>query len=138
MRRLCGLAAALIAAISLSSIQARAQEQPAPELGAPIDYAAVTRWLRALPPEQLIAIAWNGTGQEQRALSIARRESGMRCDADNPRSSAAGLFQTISIHAPRAARLGLTWGEIAGPDCLSDILLAKSLWQEQGWRPWRL
>ena len=102
-----------------------------------MDYVAVIAYERTLSAETLIRIAWAGTGQENRAISIARRESGLRCDADNPRSSAAGLFQTMSIHAGRAQRLGLTWAEVAGPDCLSDVLLAFDLYREQGWAPWR-
>ena len=94
--------------------------------------------MRTLPAQTLIEIAWAGTGQTERALAIARRESGLRCDADNPTSSAAGLFQTIGLHRPRAARLGLTWEEIAGPDCLADVLLAHDMWRDSGWAPWRL
>jgi len=114
---------------------ARADEQP---VCAVVDCAAVVRYLRALPPETLIVIAWDGTGQTERALAIARRESGMRCDAANPRSSASGLFQHLSIHAPRAERMGLSWSEITGPDCYADVLLAKAMWLESGWAPWRL
>lgn len=93
-------------------------------------------YLRSLPPETLIRIAWAGTGQADRAVAIARRESGLRCDADNPRSSAAGLFQTLSIHRPRAERLGLTWANVTGPDCFDDVLLAFDMWQDGGWGPW--
>jgi hypothetical protein len=95
-------------------------------------------WLRALPPEELIRIAWDGTGQIDRALRIARRESGLRCDADNPRSSASGLFQTLAIHRPRAERLGLAWSDVTGPDCLADVILAKAIYADSGWGPWRM
>lgn len=98
----------------------------------------VIAYERTLPAQTLIEIAWYGTGQTQRALAIARRESGLRCDAKNPRSSASGLFQTMRLHEGRARRLGLTWSEIQGPDCLSDVLLAYALWAEQGWAPWRV
>jgi hypothetical protein len=93
--------------------------------------------LASCTPEQIIRWRWEGTGQADRAVAIATRESGLRCDADNPRSSAAGLFQTMSIHEARATRLDLRWSDVTGPDCLADVLLAFSLWQEQGWRPWR-
>lgn len=113
---------------------ADAQEAPAPI----VDYTAVIAYERTLPAETLIRIAWAGTGQADRAVAIARRESGLRCDADNPRSSAAGLFQTLSIHRARAERLGFTWAEVAGPDCLADVMLAFDMWQDSGWRPWAL
>lgn len=105
----------------------------------PVDRYLVTyEWLRALPPEELIRIAWAGTGQADRAIAIARRESGLRCDADNPRSSASGLFQTLSIHRPRAERLGLSWADVTGPDCLADVILARAIYADSGWGPWRV
>ena len=102
----------------------------------PVDYTDVIAYERTLPAETLIRIAWAGTGQTDRALAIARRESGLRCNADNPRSSAAGLFQTLDIHRPRAERLGLSWSNVAGADCLDDVLLAFDMWSDSGWRPW--
>ena len=101
-------------------------------------YVRTYEWLRALPADELIRIAWAGTGQESRALSIARRESGLRCDADDPRSCASGLFQTLSIHRPRAERLGLKWSDVTGPDCLADVILARDMYDDGGWGPWRL
>jgi hypothetical protein len=114
---------------------AAAQEVAPP---APVDYGAVIAYMRTLDPETLIRIAWAGTGQADRAIAIARRESGLRCDADNPRSSAAGLFQTMGIHRARAERLGLTWQNVAGPDCLDDVFLAFDMWTDSGWAPWAL
>jgi hypothetical protein len=128
--------AAIVLTVALTPTSARAQEQP--HVCQIVDCAAVLRYVRALPPDQLIRIAWAGTGQEERALAIARRESGMRCNADNPRSSASGLFQHLSIHAPRAEQMGFTWAEVAGPDCYADVMLAFAMWQESGWAPWRL
>lgn len=100
-------------------------------------YVVTYEWLRALPPDELIRIAWAGTGQADRAISIARRESGLRCDAQNPHSSATGLFQTLSIHRPRAERLGLKWSDVTGPDCLADVILARDMYDDSGWGPWR-
>lgn len=119
---------------------AAAQEQTSPppvELTATVDYVAVQNYMRTLPAETLIRIAWADTGQADRAVAIARRESGLRCDADNPRSSASGLFQTLSLHRPRAERLNLSWANITGPDCLDDVFLARAIYADSGWRPWR-
>lgn len=124
----------------MTSGPASAQESsPQPiSYTAPVDYVAVQRYMRTLPAETLIRIAWSGTGQADRAVAIARRESGLRCDADNPRSSASGLFQTLSLHRPRAERLGLTWSNVTGVDCLDDVFLAFDMWRDSGWRPWRM
>lgn len=113
---------------------------PIPEAVIPIPPTPVQilAYIRALPAETLIRIAWHGTGQEERALKIARRESGLRCDAKNPRSSASGLFQHLRLHEARARRMGFTWAEVAGPDCYADVMLAKQMYDESGWRAWRL
>ena len=127
------LLGALTVASTLTIRPAAAQD-----MNQPVDfYRAVVYTLRQMPPDQLIRIAWEGTGQTERALAIARRESGFNCAADNPRSSASGLFQHMSIHAPRAERMGLSWTNVTGPDCLDDVLLAKAMWLESGWAPWQ-
>lgn len=114
----------------------------------PVDPGAPTAHVGPLPdwlappvaatPEELIRARWAGTGDEDRMVAIAWRESRLTCDADNRSSSAAGLFQTLALHRPRAERLGLSWADIAGPDCGADIALAWSLYEEQGTRPWAL
>lgn len=91
-----------------------------------------------MSPEDLIRARWEGTGDEDTMVGIAWRESRFDCAADNPRSSAAGLFQTLAIHRPRAERLGIDWADITGPACLADVELAWSLYEEQGTSPWRL
>lgn len=140
----------LLETVRVSTIEAAPEPAAAPALAEPTStvaseipvevdiYKAVLYTLRRTPPDELIRIAWDGTGQVDRALSIARRESGLRCDADNPRSSASGLFQHLSIHRARAERLGLSWSNVAGPDCLDDVILARAMYAESGWRPWRV
>jgi len=131
-RTLC--ATVLTVLLLLTPARAGAQDNPC----APVDCAAVIAYERTLPPDVLIRITWAGTGDTERMLAIARRESGMRCDAANPRSSAAGLLQTMGIHRPRAERMGLSWANVEGPDCLDDVLLAKALYDDSGLRPWAL
>jgi hypothetical protein len=70
------------------------------------------------------------------ALRVARRESGFRCNADNPRSSASGLFQLMGIHSGRAQRLGVAWQQ-AQTSCLANLAVARALYDEQGRRPWQ-
>jgi len=114
------------------------QTAPAP------DYAAVTRLVLldqaamagdTAAAEQLVRLFWHP--DDDKAVQIARRESGLRCNARNPRSSASGLFQTLQLHAPRAQRMGLSWGQVQS-SCLANIAVARALYAEQGWRPWRL
>ena len=102
-----------------------------------ISLQAVSRYLWALDGPTLIRIAWHGTGQEARALAIAKRESGFNCAAKNRHSSATGLFQTLSLHRGRTERLGFSWADIAGPNCYADVMVAFDMWKTGGWGPWR-
>lgn len=90
-----------------------------------------------LSPEQQIRERWAGTGDEDQMVSIAWRESRFECDANNPSSSAAGLFQTLRLHEPRAEALGLTWEQVSS-ECWASIELAYDLWSDAGTTPWRL
>jgi len=69
------------------------------------------------------------------ALKVAKRESGFRCTARNPHSSASGLFQLMAIHEPRAARMGYEWQDIK-TSCLANLDVARALYDEQGHTPW--
>jgi hypothetical protein len=129
---------------------------PIPDAGpraevAIVDYAAAVRYveaLRQLPPDRLIEIVFEGTGAADRMKSIARRESGLgrrdpvpfdpACSAANPRSSARGLFQTLSLWSGTATANGLLWTNVAGPDCLDDVILARKIWDRSGFHPWRV
>lgn len=70
------------------------------------------------------------------AIKVARRESGFRCTARNPTSSASGLFQLMGIHAPRAGRMGYEWQDIK-TSCLANLAVARALYDEQGRKPWQ-
>jgi len=119
-------------------------EQTAPvltpiPLTAPIppDWSTIAAFLRAQPSEWLIRWRWAATPHADLMVRIARRESGLRCDADNPTSSAAGLFQTMGFHRRLAEGIGLSWSNITGPDCLDDIVLAWQLYDNgRGLRHW--
>jgi hypothetical protein len=127
-------ATVLTVLLLLTPARANAQDNPC---GA-VDCTAVIAYERTLPAETLIRITWAGTPDVDRMLRIAMRESHMNCGADNPHSSAAGLLQTMGIHRARAERMGLSWANVAGPDCLDDVLLAKALYDDSGLRPWAL
>jgi len=59
------------------------------------------------------------------AMAIAKAESGMRCDAVSPTSD-FGPMQINIIHKWR--------GNIY--DCTENLLIAKQIFDEQGWNPW--
>jgi hypothetical protein len=106
-----------------------------------VDPAVVNYILRTTPPKELIEYYWRDTPDVQTMLTIAGHESSLgkrkrdgtivtfeACSADNPISSAAGLFQTMGFHRALAESMGLSWANIEGPDCLDDVLLAKQLY----------
>ena len=111
--------------------------------------------MRTADPRDLIRLYWKGTGDVGLMLAIARREAGLgkpghdpreACAADNPHSSAAGLFQTMGFHRHLAETMAvpegeppLTWANVAGPDCWDDVRLAFQLYDHgrglSNWRP---
>lgn len=141
---------ALVLGLTMSPSAAEEVASPEPVLqylpAPPVDYSAVIRFMRTLPPDVLIDIAFDGTGAAPRMKQIARRESGLgrhadpfaACAADNPRSSASGLFQTLSGWRGLAEQNGLSWENITGRDCLDDVILARKIWDRSGFGPWRL
>jgi hypothetical protein len=69
----------------------------------------------------------------QWARGIVARESGGDPRAQNPRSSAAGCFQLLSIHAHRVPG---GWGNRYDAD--ANTLAALDLYREAGTSPWAL
>jgi hypothetical protein len=126
---------------------------PAPVPFAPVvDPSVVNYVLRTAPPDVLIRYYFRDTSETviNHMLRIAKRESGLgkggtpvpydpACAADNPRSSAAGLFQTLSGWSGLASTLEppVTWAEVAGPDCLGDVRLARAIYARSGLGPWQ-
>jgi hypothetical protein len=118
---------------------AAAQESlPPPNIDLP---AVVNYILHTTPPAELIRYYWRDTPDVGTMLAIAAHESSLgklkrdgtvvsweACSADNPSSSAAGLFQTMGFHRDLAESMGLSWANITGPDCLDDVLLAWQLY----------
>lgn len=58
---------------------------------------------------------------------------GPACAADNPSSSASGMFQFMGSWAGWG---GYNWADVRGPDCLTDVLMAYEVVKTQGWGPW--
>jgi len=66
------------------------------------------------------------------ALCIIRHESGGNPDADNPRSSARGLFQVLG--SLWASHHGVTQNELYDP--MTNIGIAADIWADHGWSAW--
>jgi hypothetical protein len=107
--------------------------------------------MRTTPPEELIRYMWRNTPDADLMVRIAAREACLFCkhrdgtpftpaeicSADNPGSSAAGLFQTMGFHRTLAEGMGLSWANVTGPDCWDDARLAFQLYNNgKGLRNW--
>jgi hypothetical protein len=66
------------------------------------------------------------------ALCIIRYESGGDPNADNPRSSATGLFQILA--GPWGDHYGVTETQFRDP--YLNIFLARDIWRQSGWLAW--
>jgi soluble lytic murein transglycosylase-like protein len=92
---------------------------------APADERTVERW-RPLVATQFPASEVNT------ALCIIEHESNGDPGADNPRSSARGLFQVLgSLWAPH---YGISRKELYDP--VTNTRLAADIWEKQGWHAW--
>lgn len=135
---------------------------PAPvPIAAPPSLEEISTYImRTLPPEELIRYMWRDTPHVDLMLRIAAREACLYCkhrdgtpytpaeicSADNPYSSAAGLFQTMGFHRALAESMAvpegqpkLTWANVTGPDCWDDARLAFQLYNHgkglSNWNP---
>jgi hypothetical protein len=115
--------------------QANAQEEPHPCEAVNCAYVMYT--LRTMPPKDLLLLH---VGPRRFAALEPRiqGESHWNCAADNPTSSAAGLGQTMYSKARENTlnSMGLSWAEIAGPDCYADVILIGLLYDACGLGPW--
>lgn len=89
------------------------------------DAGPVERW------RPLVAAQFPAT-EVDTAICIIRHESNGEPDADNPRSSAAGLFQVLgSLWAPH---YGISRSELYDPTVNTRI--ARDIWEDHGWWAW--
>lgn len=66
------------------------------------------------------------------AMCIIERESGGYPGADNPHSSAAGLFQILqSLWGPH---YGVSTADLYDP--MTNVRIARAIWAEHGWVAW--
>lgn len=94
-------------------------------LSAPESARTVDRW-RPLVATQFPA------AEVDTALCIIEHESSGDPDADNPRSSARGLFQVLgSLWAPH---YGVSKDELYDP--VVNTIIAADIWEEYGWSAW--
>jgi len=128
----------------------------------PVSPEVVHYVLKVTPPDELIRYYFRDLPPPtiERMLYIACREGGMgkdrvnpkrnpcapqnrvpavpfdpSCGADNPTSSASGLFQFIDDWAGWG---GYDWKGIVSRDCLTDVQMARAVFANSGFGPWEL
>jgi hypothetical protein len=65
-------------------------------------------------------------------MCIIRHESGGNPDADNPRSSAKGLFQVLG--SMWASHYGIDEADLYEP--VTNVHIARDIWENYGWSAW--
>ncbi len=94
-------------------------------LSAPETAREVDRW-RPLVATQFPA------DEVETALCIIEHESSGDPEADNPRSSARGLFQVLgSLWAPH---YGVSRSDLYDP--ITNTIIAADIWENYGWSAW--
>jgi hypothetical protein len=91
----------------------------------------------AAPPapgsvEAVIVEVFGAHGQA--AIGVARCESHLHPGSISRNGANWGLFQINTAHRQRVARMGYRWEDLL--DARVNALVAKSIFDEQGWRPW--
>jgi hypothetical protein len=110
---------------------------------APVAPPAAASVAVALPPppvvppapgsvEAVIVEVFGAHGQA--AIGVARCESHLNPAAISRNGGNWGLFQINTAHRQRVARMGYRWEDLL--DARVNALVAKSIFDEQGWRPW--
>lgn len=94
-------------------------------LSAPESARTVDRW-RPLVATQFPA------KEVDTALCIIEHESGGDPEADNPRSSARGLFQVLG--SLWASHYGVSRSELYDP--IVNTVIAADIWEKHGWEAW--
>ena len=75
-------------------------------------------------------------GDHATARRIIHRESRNNPAAQNSRSSAAGCYQLLSMHAWRFDAVGCSWAQRYNAVC--NTKAAAHLYRQAGWTPWRI
>ncbi len=68
------------------------------------------------------------------AIGVARCESRLNPGAISRGGGNLGLFQINTVHRARVQRMGFQWEQLL--DARVNALVARSIFDEQGWRPW--
>jgi hypothetical protein len=82
--------------------------------------------------EAVIVEVFGAHGGE--AIGVARCESHLHPGSISRNGANWGLFQINSAHRQRVARMGYRWEDLLDPRV--NAVVAKSIFDEQGWRPW--
>jgi hypothetical protein len=82
--------------------------------------------------EAIILEVFGAHGRE--AIGVASCESHLHPTSVSRGGGNWGLFQINRAHAQRVANMGYRWEDLL--DARVNALVAKSIFDEQGWRPW--
>lgn len=72
--------------------------------------------------------------QYDKAVAVAKCESGLDPEAVSPGGGNWGLFQINKVHAPTLRKMGYQWSQITDPSV--NAKLARAIYDQSGWKAW--
>ncbi len=127
--------ASYIAGAERATAERAAAEAAAAEQAAAAEAAAAATIPAAAPGSVEDIIARYFGGQTQKALAVARCESGLNPGAVSPGGGNHGLFQVNNVHSGHFQSItGAPWS--ARYDAEVNTRFAHWLYSQQGWGPW--
>ena len=130
-------APAAVAATPSAPAAPAAPPDPAPRapVAAPPAVAAPAAAPVAPDPGSVEAIIHEIFGEHgSAAVAVARCESGLNPQAVSRGGGNWGLFQINKVHRGRVQAMGYQWEDVL--DARVNTLVARSIFDEQGWQPW--
>jgi hypothetical protein len=117
----------------------------APPVAPPTTVAVATPQVQRIAAVQVVAVSPEPGSVEaviaevfgahaQAAIGVARCESHLNPGAISRNGANWGLFQINKAHRSRVAAMGYQWEDLL--DARINALVAKSIFDEQGWGPW--
>lgn len=73
--------------------------------------------------------------QQDKAIAVARCESGLNPAAVSPGGRNVGLFQINTVHRATVQQMGYQWDQMTDPYVNAKV--ARVLFNSSGWQPWR-
>jgi hypothetical protein len=133
------LGATATALVTPSTTAPKPKATPAPRTTVPPQQMQTASVVAPTPPPaasavEAVILEVFGPVDGRAAIGVARCESHLNPKAISRGGGNWGLFQINTAHRGRVAAMGYQWEDLL--DARVNALVAKSIFDEQGWQPW--